>query len=273
MDAISANTSLTCLELRHSSLGSRDGAVLAQCLRGNTSLTSIDVGANPLGNAAVVAFASGLEGNHTLRVLCVDECLLGVEGVTALVASATTGGCRLRSLRLAKNPLGPKGAAVLNGLLGPGGRLRHLDICNTSLQEEGAAVLAAGLSRNRSLASLRVCCNAVGPTGAEQLSAALGGSSRLQTLDLRDNGIGRNDGGAPDERGGRALRCGLASTYTVHYSAPPVSCALTRRAPMAGRSSNRAPRCGNSTWAPTASRLRRWPRCRSPSSSGSSSAY
>ncbi|XP_043910289.1 protein NLRC3-like isoform X2 [Protopterus annectens] len=95
-----------------------------------------------------------------------------------------------RTLRLAQNPLGPEGAAILAEVLrDPNCRTENLWIVGTKLGSEGAKYICEGLLKNSTVKNIRMACNSIGDVGAISLAEVLKRNTTLKDIRFFDNKI------------------------------------------------------------------------------------
>ena len=180
--ALARNAALRELHLGGRPLPAGGGTALAAALveRG-TPLALLSVGDASLACAGVAALAAGLAAG----VIEADLELRGVgaAGVAALAAAlADAVAPSLRTLRLARNPLGCAGATALV----PGMRwLAAVDVSGCGVGDAGVSALAAALAGAPSLARLVLGANPdVTPAGVAALADALSAAPALASLSL-----------------------------------------------------------------------------------------
>lgn len=201
-------------------IGARPAAALGEALRVNSTLTALDVAGNGIAQEGAAGLAEGLSRNTTLRHLDLTSNNLRDGGVEELWRAVTLSG--LTSVVVARNAIGPAGAAALASILAANVLLRALDASHNNITKRGATVVAEGLAGNtrltslrldgnpltwegvlplalavaqhRCVASLHLAATEAGEKGAEGMADALMKNTSLTRLDLSENVIG--DGGA-----------------------------------------------------------------------------
>ncbi|KAM3921624.1 NLR family member X1 isoform 1-T2 [Leptodactylus fuscus] len=77
--------------------------------------------------------------------------------------------CRISSLRLCNNPLGPEGARLIVEGLAGNNSLKHLSLLRTDIGDEGAEILADNLGKNQHLQELNLAYNGIHDQAALRL--------------------------------------------------------------------------------------------------------
>lgn len=178
--ALSRNSVVTRLCLRHCYVHDDDVAQLVPALRSSGRIETLDLRDNFVGPAGAASLASLLRspGGGGLRRLRLETNGVG------------DGGCRSLAEALRR----PERANVRHrgGSGGGGPSLEFLNLTDADVGPEGAAALASGLRTNRAMACLNLSRNVrIGPLGAESIAASyLKGSLSLVHLDLSETGMG-----------------------------------------------------------------------------------
>lgn len=201
------------LDLCKQSLGV-DGAVrVLQAFDGNPCVRSLLLGTDGLGDVGAAAVAALIRERRapaleTLYLGCNHIALAGVEALAEALAEPDSG---VRALWLKRNPVGPRGAAVLAELLRREHHLELLDLTNCGLGDAGVEPIAAALrvqaEQPRGLARLLIGGNGIGPTGAAQLGELLTVTPHLRELGLAVSRL--------DDAGAEALAHGLARNHSL----------------------------------------------------------
>jgi len=100
-----------------------------------------------------------LISNRNLEELEMVNCQVGVEGGCAIGEALSSSCCRLVSLQLQKNKLGPIGGEALAKGLSSNTSLFRLDVSYNGLATEGGHAFANALQNNRTLQRLNVSDN------------------------------------------------------------------------------------------------------------------
>ena len=192
-EVLSANSSLTSLDLRESIIGDSGATSLSQALATNSSLTSLNLYNNYIGASGTTSLSQALATNSSLTSLNLLWNSIGDSGATSLSQALATN-FSLTSLNLSVNSIGDSGATSLSQALATKSYLTSLNLSVNSIGDSGATSLSQALAVNSSLTSLNLRSNRIGDSGATSLSQALATNSSLTSLDLSRNGIG--DSGA-----------------------------------------------------------------------------
>ena len=109
---------MTRLELMGKRLRCADAVVIAALVRDNHSLRELELGCNEIGRHGAMALFDAVSDHPTLTALGCADNVVDQEAAEALAKDtlrrpAGSGGCRLRSLDLSNNKIGPKGAAAV----------------------------------------------------------------------------------------------------------------------------------------------------------------
>lgn len=102
LQALSANSSLTSLDLSYNKLRQDDIVLLAETLRANKTLTELNLAGTSLDDKDIKVLADGLKFNRTLHVLNLDSNNFAGEGLQSLALFLRTKWCSLKSLSLAE---------------------------------------------------------------------------------------------------------------------------------------------------------------------------
>lgn len=224
------NECLLDVNLADNRLGAEGVGIIASALLGNETLTSLDLAKNGIGPDNCEALARGITGSSSLHTLSLAANGLGDTGVCALLAPLWEGGAlRVRNLSLADNGVTQLGAQEIVRALHDGAcKLQSLDIRWNQLGPLGAAALAHALlpadagnyergsdggdgrdgSHWPGLTALDMSWNQIADDGAQALAAVLPRSRALLSLSLEHNGVGL--------QGARALAAALSTLGSVH---------------------------------------------------------
>ena len=212
-EALSLNTELKTLTLRHSDIGPTG---VRSLVRGIVA-TADD--ANVKGHGGKRSDDANVKGHGGKRLLSTPPprgrleldlraCGLlddGAAAVAELICASRGGTPILASLDLWDNGIGADGAASLGGALcSPlSWGLHALNMGQNVLQDRGGSALAAGIEGHRGLATLSLMKNSLYDDSCGALGRALASPDcALRSLCLRNNGIG--------DRGAEALAEALA---------------------------------------------------------------
>ena len=188
--ALRANTYISYLNFRSTSMGDEGAISLAQVLRVNTFLSSLDLSDNCIGDKGANSLAQALSVNTSLSSLDLSHNLIGCEGANSL-ARALMVNNSLSSLYFSDNLNGSEGANSLAQEPRVNTSL-SLNFLRNSISSEGANSLAQSLGVNTSL-PLNLLRNSISSEEANSLAQALGVNTSLSSLVLFMNSIG--DGG------------------------------------------------------------------------------
>ncbi len=234
--ALTANHTLTALNVRGNDIGDKGCIALANALEENHTLTALNVRGNDIGDKGCIALANALEENHTLEVLIVRGNGIGGNGCTAIAKALTTNRA-LTTLDLGNNHLGEckldrdgvpligvlnKGYLALVDALKVNHALKVLNIRGNGIGGEGCIALADALTTNRAafgvaftttlkanytLITLNMLYNRIGDEGCIALAEALKANYTLITLNMGYNRIG--------DKGCAALAAMLKENHTL----------------------------------------------------------
>jgi Ran GTPase-activating protein (RanGAP) involved in mRNA processing and transport len=225
---------LQVLKLPRNSLTAACCTSLAHILRSTAStLAELDICDNRIGEYRGGASLSRRESSSSIcsshsasslsRLSGTARPSLTGDGLASLVEALSQPDCKLTTLRLGNNKLGPKSTASLAALIKRGTSIVTLDIANNALgtktikalieplvhnstlikldlsynniSDRGASLLSSVLDPNGNtthslLRDLNLTYNKIGPAGASSLARALISNRTLQRLDLSLNRIG-----------------------------------------------------------------------------------
>nr|XP_006006168.1 PREDICTED: protein NLRC3-like isoform X1 [Latimeria chalumnae] len=159
-----------CLyEAQDQGLRDRLGCFVEDSVRGFKNLSSTDW----------TRLAFVLQLTNSIEMLNLDKCNLEPEGLRRLLPVLPY----FFTLRLAQNPLGPEGAAILAEVLkSQDCRIEKLWIVGTQLGSDGASWLSDGLQQNCTVSDLRMACNNIGDEGASCLAEMLKRNRTLRDI-------------------------------------------------------------------------------------------
>ncbi|KAF9964022.1 hypothetical protein BGZ70_007028 [Mortierella alpina] len=203
-----ARSSLTCLYLRHHSIGDKGAQVISEALKTHSTLTTLYLEGNAIGANGAQALTEALKINSTLITLDLRSNSIEVNGAQALAEALKTNST-LISLNLNSNSIEYNGAQALSEALKINSTLITLDLEHSSIGDNGSRVLSEVLRTNSTLTSLYLENNSIGNIGAQALSEALQTNSTLTALRLHKNSIGDNGAQALSE----ALKINSTLTY------------------------------------------------------------
>ena len=192
-EALSLNTELKTLTLRHSDIGPTGVRSLVRGIVATADNARLSSTPPPRGLLELDLRACGL----------LDD---GAAAVAELICASRGGTPILASLDLWDNGIGADGAASLGGALcSPlSWGLHALNMGQNVLQDRGGSALAAGIEGHRGLATLSLMKNSLYDDSCGGLGRALASPDcALRSLCLRNNGIG--------DRGAEALAQSICS--------------------------------------------------------------
>ena len=185
---LSANSSVTSLDLSWNIIGDSGATFLSQALATNSSLNSLNLNSNGIGDSGATFLSQALATNSSLTSLDLSWNSIDDSGATSL-SRALTVNSSLTSLGLSNDSIGPSGATSLSQALATNSSLTSLDLCGNRIGASGATSLSQALAGNTSLTSLNLIHNDIGASGATSLFQALATNSSLTSLNLRLNRI------------------------------------------------------------------------------------
>lgn len=156
--AISQNTHLKILSLRHCEISDGQAVILAQALEKNSAIESLFLGVNQIDDEGASALAEMLKKNHTLTRLHLDFNVIGAAGASAL-ATMLEQNNTLTVLALGMNQIGDDGATALAEALPLNDSLKTLHLLNTGIGHSGGIALITMLQHNRVLQELNISGN------------------------------------------------------------------------------------------------------------------
>ncbi|XP_044170560.1 NLR family CARD domain-containing protein 3-like [Acropora millepora] len=192
-EALRVNTSLTSLDLSHNSIHDEGAKSISEALRVNTSLTSLFLDWNSIRDEGAKSLSEALRVNTSLTYLVLDWNSIGGEGAKSLFETLRVN-TSLTSLDLSHNSIHDEGAKSLSEALGVNTSLTFLGLDWNSIRDERAKSLSEALRVNTSLTSLVLDWNSIGGEGVKSLSEALRVNTSLTSLDLSHNSI-HDEGG------------------------------------------------------------------------------
>ncbi|KAH3756170.1 Protein NLRC3 [Pelomyxa schiedti] len=177
------------LDLSGSKFGDGGAARIAQAISANKSLTSVNLGNNNIGAEGAASIARFLATNKSLVSLCLYGNYFGAEGV-AQITNTLSANNTLLSLDISTNNIWTEGAARIAQMLSTNESLVSLNLGGNNIGDEGAGRIAKSLLTNKSLKCLYLIGNRIGDEGATMITQALLTNKTLVTLYLGNNNIG-----------------------------------------------------------------------------------
>jgi len=206
--ALEHHPEIMSLDLRNNSIGATGAAALCELLQETSALTELDLRSNRIEETAAALFAQALELNDSLTRLDLGGNSIRNEGAISLAEVLLVNSSSLTSLNLARNDIGPAGAAALGLALCSNTALSSLMLNGNDIGDAGATALAEALHGNCALTSLNLSGNELSSAAAVALAAALRVNGTLKTLDLFGNKLGSAGANAL----GAALDCNRTLT-------------------------------------------------------------
>ncbi|XP_051865130.1 uncharacterized protein LOC127566655 [Pristis pectinata] len=135
---------------------------LVSALSANQSLTELNLGFNELGDSGVKLLSAALRGpEYEIQRLVLDHVGL-TDSAAEVLASALSTQLSLTELDLTGNSLGDSGVKLLSAALSnPECNIQRLELYNVGLTDSGAEYLVSALSTNRSLTELEMSFNSL----------------------------------------------------------------------------------------------------------------
>ncbi|KAL0252014.1 hypothetical protein GEMRC1_001226 [Eukaryota sp. GEM-RC1] len=192
IDLLKVNNTVTCLNLRDSSIGVEGARALANALNVNTTITSVDLGENCIGNEGVKMLADALKVNSTVIQINLLENHIGNDGAIAL-AKALQVNSTISWLDLWKTGIGNEGAIALAEAFKVNATVTRIDLGNNCIDYKGVIALTDALKVNSTVVHVGLSGNSIGNEGAFALAHALKINSTITQIDLSSNSIG-NEG-------------------------------------------------------------------------------
>ncbi|XP_067864908.1 NACHT, LRR and PYD domains-containing protein 3-like [Heterodontus francisci] len=161
---------------------------LASALSANRSLTDLNLSYNKLGDSGVKLLSAGLRNPECkIQKLWLSSNALTASCVGDLASALST----LKVLDLSYNKLGDSGVKLLSAALrNPNCKIQKLQLSNNELTASCIEDLAFAVNKNWSLMDLNLSCNKLGDSGVKLLSAALRNPDcKIQELQLSSNAL------------------------------------------------------------------------------------
>ena len=215
--ALTANCTLTHLNLTNSLFGDAGVTYLSQVLRSNRTLTHLNLQFTWIYNSGAKELSGALQSNRSLTHLNLQANLIGNPGAEDF-ARALQSSCALMYLDLSNNRVGDSGAQALAKALESNRSLKFLDLGHEhdademvsmalriprfhellrgrdlktmKIGDSGAAAIAQALRSNCALTRLNLQNNRICDSGATAIGEALQSNCTLTHLQLRGNRIG-----------------------------------------------------------------------------------
>ena len=194
-DVLTANTTLTDLDLSGNRIGDSGAGSLSYALTVNVTLTDLDLSRNDIGASGAGSLSDALTVNTTLTDLDLSGNGIGDSGA-AFLSEALTGNTTLTHLNLSLNEIDVPGACCLSKALAVNTTLTDLNLSENWIGDSGADSLSDALTVNTALTDLNLTGNGIGDSGAVCLSKALAVNTTLTDLNLSRNEIGDSGAGS-----------------------------------------------------------------------------
>ena len=192
LEALTANRSLTDLDLSENGIVHDHAALLSHVLEANPSLTTLNLSRNNIGNSGAFLLSRVLNERSTLTTLNLSMNNIDVDGA-ASISSALKRNKSITNLSLSFNSIGAGGAAHLSEALNENSCLTNLNLREDSLGDYGAVFISNALKVNSTLTTLDLSWNRIGLPGIDHIFKALRENSSLTLLDLTGNRTRRAD--------------------------------------------------------------------------------
>ncbi|XP_051865129.1 ribonuclease inhibitor-like [Pristis pectinata] len=165
---------------------------LVSALSANQSLTELNLGFNELGDSGVKLLSAALRGpEYEIQRLVLDHVGL-TDSAAEFLASALSTQLSLTELDLTGNSLGDSGVKLLSAALSnPECNIQRLELYNVGLRDAGAEDLVSALSTNRSLTELEMSFNSLTDVCVPALRRLILTLPSLQRIWLMGNDFSR----------------------------------------------------------------------------------
>ncbi|GCB67598.1 hypothetical protein scyTo_0015135 [Scyliorhinus torazame] len=168
--ALSANQSLTDLELSNNNLGDSGVKILTAALRSSEcKVQKLSLSDNTLTDSCAKDLSSALNANWILKDLDLGWNKLGDSGVKFLSEALRNPDCKIRKLHLYENGITDSGAEDLASALSTKESLTHLNLQANSFTDQSAPALRHLILNCSNLCQINLRDNKFTPNGKEQL--------------------------------------------------------------------------------------------------------
>ena len=188
-EALTANTTLTNLDLSGNRIGASGAASLSDAIKVDTVLTNLDLSLNGIGDSGAASLSDAIKVNTVLTNLDLSGNRIGASGASFL-SDAIKVNTVLTNLDLSGNEIGDSGAGFLSDAIKVNTVLTNLNLSGNGIGDSGAASLSDAIKVNTVLTNLNLSGNRIGDSGAGFLSDAIKVNTVLTNLGLSWNGIG-----------------------------------------------------------------------------------
>ncbi|GCB68166.1 hypothetical protein scyTo_0013793, partial [Scyliorhinus torazame] len=180
--ALSANRSLTALELSRNNLGDSGVKLLSVALRNpDCKIHRLCLSDNTLTDSCAQDLSSALSANWTLKDLDLGWNKLGDSGVKVLSEALRNPECKIRKLELYENDLSDSGAKDLASALRTK-RLVHLNLQENSFTDQSIPALRDLIMTCWTMELIKLGNNQFSPDGKNQLTSLQGLRRRLRVM-------------------------------------------------------------------------------------------
>ena len=156
-------------------------------------IQKLDISNNALGPSGALALSDFLLQAGNLKVLLINNCGLGIDGVTTISNSLKKGTSQLEvwamSRNRAENPGALKIAEALLGLK----KLKELHIFQNVIRLEGMIGIVTALQKCEDLEILDVRDNYMKETAAKEMGVLIQKSKKLRCLNLSDCNMNKEE--------------------------------------------------------------------------------
>jgi Ran GTPase-activating protein (RanGAP) involved in mRNA processing and transport len=159
VDAFITSPAITNIWLKRNPLGPSAANDLFRLITQTPNLRTLDLDQTELGDAGIASLFDQLaqhEGVPALEILYLNGGGIGVAAATAIGNYLASKNCSIRSIYMANNPFGSKGAAALASGLKNNHSLTRLALASTGMSDAGAIHLFHALKDHPTLKTLDV---------------------------------------------------------------------------------------------------------------------
>ena len=193
-EALTANTTLTNLDLSENKIGDSGACFLSDAIKVNTVLTNLHLSGNRTGDSGAGFLSDAIKVNTVLTKLDLSVNRIGDSGAASL-SDAIKVNTVLTNLNLSGNEIGASGAGFLSDAIKVNTVLTNLNLSGNWIGASGAGFLSDAIKVNTVLTNLNLSGNEIGDSGAGSLSDAIKVNTVLTNLHLSGNRIGDSGAG------------------------------------------------------------------------------